>query len=129
MKNQLDKAQITVLFDELCSVCRVLANLMASDSPQNWTFQSWQSYKVPDSAPETWHEKHPSELRVLTNGLFLEGEKAWQYLIEHNPKLETYQRLAAKIGVSAPRGARWLQAVGHTVRKLCFSCVYFRRSR
>ncbi len=119
---------ILVLFDQYCSVCRVLAGLVSEDSPRHWQFLAWQSYTVPNTAPETWHEKHPSELRVQTKDQFLEGEKAWRYLIEHNPKLKTYQRLAAKVGVSPPRGARWLQMLGHGIRRLCYSCVYYRRS-
>lgn len=120
--------EVKVLFDQLCTICRVLAQMVAEESPKNWTFIAWQNYTVPLGAPESWREKHPSELRVLAEGVYLEGEKAWQYLLEHNPRLKAYQRLAAKVGLSAPRGARWLQVVGHGVRKLCFSCVYFRRS-
>ena len=128
MSETITKPEVKVLFDQLCTVCRILAQLVADESPANWTFVAWQQYAVPDTAPDTWHEKHPSELRVLAEGAYLEGEKAWQYLLEHNPRLKAYQRLAAKVGLSAPRGARWLQAVGHGVRKLCYSCVYFRRS-
>lgn len=129
MQNSLEKPEIKVLFDQLCSVCRVLAHIMSEESPSHWHFTPWQSYSVPSAAPESWFEKHPSELRVVADGLFLEGEKAWQYLIEHNPRLKAYHRLAAKIGVTAPRGARWLRALGNGVRSLCYSCVYSRRSR
>ncbi|RZA20363.1 MAG: hypothetical protein EOP10_18315 [Proteobacteria bacterium] len=128
MKPTTEKAEVLVLFDQLCSVCRVLAGLMADESPSHWKFRPWQEYKVAEFAPESWNEKHPTELRVVAEGMYMEGEKAWQYIIEFNPKLKAYGSLAAKIGVTAPRSARWLQAIGHGVRKLCFSCVYFRRS-
>ncbi len=121
--------EITVLFDQLCTVCRVLARLVEDDSPRHWQFTAWQNYSVPEDAPGTWREKHPSELRVVYDGIFFEGEKAWQFLLENNPRLKTYQRLAAKVGLSAPLGARWLRLVGHGLRKLCYSCVYYRRSR
>jgi hypothetical protein len=126
--NLRSEEEVLVLFDQLCTVCRVLADIMADESPRHWRFKPWQSYEVPASAPASWHEKHPSELRLVVEGDFLQGEAAWQYIIEHNPRLRAYGRLAAKIGVTAPRGARWLQAFGHGVRKLCWSCVYFRRS-
>lgn len=123
------KPEVLVLFDELCTVCRVLAGIMSDESPSHWRFTAWQSYSVPESAPESWFEKHPNELRVVAEGAFFEGEKAWLYLIEHNPRLKAYHRLAAKIGVTAPIGARWLRAIGNGVRKLCYSCVYSRRAR
>lgn len=118
---------ILVLFDMQCTVCRVLAEVVSDESPRNWTFLPWQRYQVPLTAPASWNEIIPRELRVVTEGLFLEGEAAWQFLLEHNPRLKKYQLLAAKVGLSAPRSARWLQAVGHGLRRLCVSCVYFRR--
>ncbi|MBC7659445.1 MAG: hypothetical protein H7249_07025 [Chitinophagaceae bacterium] len=118
---------IIVLFDMQCTVCRVLSQVVAEESLPHWQFTPWQTYRIPPEAPASWHEVIPSELRVVTDGQFLEGEKAWQYLIQNNPRLEKYRLLAAKVGLSAPRGARWLQAVGHGIRRLCISCVYFRR--
>ncbi|RYF39998.1 MAG: hypothetical protein EOO38_22530 [Cytophagaceae bacterium] len=118
----------TVLFDMQCTVCRVLSQVVSEETLPNWRFLAWQDYKAPAHAPDSWREVIPSELRVVTEDRFLEGEDAWRYLILHNPRLKKYQLLAAKVGLSAPRSARWLQAVGHGLRRLCVSCVYFRRS-
>ncbi len=123
-KNQ---ASILVLFDMNCSVCRALAHVVSDEPPPNWTFLAWQLYRVPLTAPSTWNEAIPRELRVVTEENFLEGEFAWEFLLKHDPRLQKYQLLAAKLGLSAPRAARWLQAVGHGLRRLCVSCVYFRR--
>ncbi len=69
MKPTTQKAEVLVLFDQLCSVCRVLAGLMADESPSHWRFRPWQEYKVAEFAPESWNEKHPTELRVVAEGL------------------------------------------------------------
>ncbi len=118
---------VTVLFDRQCAVCRVLAQVVSDESPRHWAFLAWQQYQVPPSAPKNWNEIIPRELRIVTAGHYFEGEAAWQFLLQHNPRLQKYQLLAAKIGLSAPRSARWLQAAGHGIRRLCLSCVYFRR--
>jgi hypothetical protein len=123
----LNESEVTVLFDMQCTVCRVLAQVVSDESPRNWTFLPWQKYIVPKAAPESWNEVIPRELRVVIKENYLEGEAAWQYLIEHNPRLQKYGLLAAKVGLSAPQSARWLKAVGHGLRRLCVSCVYFRR--
>lgn len=122
----LKTSPIVVLFDMQCSVCRVLAQLVSDDAPRHWTFLPWQHYKVPEAAPASWNELIPRELRLVTEDQFLEGEAAWEFLLLHNPRLQKYRLLAAKVGLSAPRGARWLQVVGHGLRRLCISCVYFR---
>ncbi len=121
-----ETGEVIVLFDRVCTVCRALADVIQEESQKNWRFVAWQDYQVPGEAPLDWREIVPRELRVVAAGRFLQGEEAWQYLLEHNPRLAKYQLLAAKIGLSAPRSARWLRRIGHGVRRLCVSCVYFR---
>jgi hypothetical protein len=120
-------SQVIVLYDKVCPVCRVLANLMSDNALPHWVFKPWQDYPPPPEAPQSWREPHPSELRVTgTNGIFLEGEAAWAFLIAEDPRLKRYQNIAAKIGVTVPSSARWLRMMGHGIRNLCFSCRWNR---
>jgi hypothetical protein len=117
---------VTILYDQFCPVCRLLASLLAEEAPEHWTFLAWQRYQPSSNAPESWREKRAQELRIVSGADFLEGEAAWSFLLREEPRLQKYQNIAAKLGLSLPTNAKWLRLIGHGLRRLCFSCSWAR---
>jgi predicted DCC family thiol-disulfide oxidoreductase YuxK len=117
------QTSMTVLYDHNCSVCRLLATLLTEMAPEDWKVLAWQSQSLSNQ------QGHPEELVVLDGEARWEGEAAWQILIERVPRLRAYQNLAARIGLSPPRSARWLRRIGLGLRRLCGGCPHSFRSR
>jgi predicted DCC family thiol-disulfide oxidoreductase YuxK len=110
------QTSIIVLYDQHCSICRLLASLLTDMAPEGWKVLPWQAHN------HSTRDEHPEELVVLEGEARWEGEAAWQLLIERVPRLRAYQNLAARIGLSPPRSARWLRRIGQGLRRLCGAC-------
>lgn len=113
-----------LLYDASCAICRVLASLIAADAPSSWQFLPWQDFPDPLSGPPGMllNPKVPLELALRAEGRWLEGEAAWLFLVEHQPRLQAFHELAVRVGVSAPISARWLRRIAHGIRRLCPAC-------
>lgn len=122
----MNAVQVKVLYDHYCPVCRLLASLLSEEAPSHWLFQAWHRYEIDDGAPPSWQEKRAKELRIVSGNLYLEGEAAWAFLLKEEPRLQKYQNIAAKIGLSLPTNAKWLRLLGKGMRRLCFSCSWAR---
>ena len=117
---------VTVLYDQHCPICRLLARLLADDAPSHWNILAWQLYKPVSGIPASGYEARAQELRLIAGEHFLEGEAAWQFLIKEEPRFRKYQNIAAKLGLSLPTSAKWLRLMGQGMRRLCFSCSWER---
>ena len=117
-------ASILVLYDASCTVCRLLASLLKADAPQHWQVMAWQKFPDPQLGPRSMldHPDRPPELALRRDGAWVEGEVAWQILLDEQPRLQAFQHLAARIGLSSPLNARWLRRIGHSIRRLCPGC-------
>lgn len=115
---------LLLLFDGSCPVCRLLASLVAADAQPHWRFMAWQDFPDPQLGPPGMqlHPLEPRELALRTGEMWLEGEAAWQFLIEAEPRLRAFHGMAAKIGLSPPLSARWLRLIAHGLRRLCLAC-------
>ena len=60
-------------------------------------------------------------LRVQLADQYLQGEKAWEYLITHHPRLKSLNWLAQKLKLTKEI-SRSFQYAGHTIKKICFKC-------
>lgn len=116
---------VTVLFDARCPTCRLLASLLAESSPPHWAYVAWQEFaRGSEIGPESMKTSPlaPRELCVRSDGRWLEGEAAWEFIVSAEPRLRMWQKLASKIGIAPPLSARWLRRIGHGMRRVCGKC-------
>lgn len=99
---------VIIEFDRFCSVCRALASVMEEQLPQGWRLE-------PSSA-------RLNEIQIRKEGQLIAGTEAWDFLVRHAPQLRVYQRMATRIGLAPPRQAQFLRFLGHSLRRLCYSC-------
>ncbi len=123
-ESSMSMTRVTVLFDAHCPSCRLLASLLADDCPSHWQYLAWQDFPDREQGPASMREMphQPRELCLAVDGSWLEGEKAWEFLLRAEPRLRMWQRLASKIGIAPPLAARWLRLMGHGLRRFCSAC-------
>ncbi len=115
---------VLILYDAACGVCRLLGSLLAADSPAHWQVTAWQKFPDPELGPPSMllHPDRPPELALRRDGVWLEGESAWQFLLDEQPRLQAFQHLAARVGLTSPLNAKWLRRIGQGLRRLCPAC-------
>lgn len=115
---------VEVIYDSQCRVCTQLADFMKNKYPDRFTFISL----------ELFFEKHKDKfwssnqfldinnvLRVYSDGVLYEDEKAWEFLVLNYPDLRGLSWLFQKIGLSSQSG-NILKSVGQGIRWFCRSC-------
>lgn len=121
----MSESEITILFDARCPTCRLLASVLAADSPPHWNYRSWQEFaRSAEAGPPSMRLSplSPPELSLAVGERWLEGEAAWQYLVESEPRLRMWQKMASKVGIAPPLSARLLRRIGRGVRRFCGDC-------
>jgi predicted DCC family thiol-disulfide oxidoreductase YuxK len=105
-----------LLYDGDCNLCRSLAQWIHRHSHQYWQTESWQAYAARHSL-----DSSPHLLRIAVGNELLEGEQAWLYLLEQDPKLRQFHWAAARLGLARPT-AKLAQRTGRWLKRLCRSC-------
>lgn len=108
----------TVIFDDQCSLCVHLAQLMARKSA-TLTFEPWSEFFArEESILAPLGERR---LAVYDGKELHYDAAAWQLVLEQHPALSDINWLAAKLGLSKPLG-RALRLMGQGAKRFCFSC-------
>jgi predicted DCC family thiol-disulfide oxidoreductase YuxK len=129
LSNWPENPQGTVLYDETCPLCRLLAELVGRRAQGALQFVSWQSYwnrSVPSDAEEPG--LHPADVisapdrihLVIGEDIFA-GVDAWQRMLSMHPDFAGLNWLAAQLGLSRPL-ARVTEGTAAFLRRLCPRC-------
>ena len=111
-----------VLYDDDCALCRTLAGFLQRRAHGAFRVKPWQEFaRSPEGATGTM-EKSSSNLRVFLAGSLLEGEAAWDYLLENYHDMDGLNWIAQRLGLRRET-AVVLDRAGHALRRLfCRRC-------
>lgn len=121
-----------ILYDSDCPICRKLARIVGARAKGTMVVEPWQSFRISTSArrifPNDVLDRPADELRVWTGAKLLEGEAAWEFVLERHSDLRYLHKAASTIGMQQVT-ARILRASGHLARAARGCCGGTRRRR
>lgn len=111
-----------VLFDDNCSLCRSLAIFLHQRTKGSISVSSWQEFSQKTDICAEWQQKKADKLRVYIKSSLLEGEEAWQFILNNYEDIAPLRWLAQKLGLEK-KTATLLNKGGNRIRKLfCRRC-------